>query len=257
VGGVGVALTAATEELWEAHHGSRNRQAREKLILQSAHLVKYVAGRLAVGLSGVLDAEDVTSAGMIGLIRAVERFDLARGVPFESYAMTCIRGTILDQLRSLDVVSRSSRQKAREIEKAIAEAQLDLGRTPTDEEVAGRMGLDIECYQRRILEAGPTTIYLETELSGDGEEDGGSLLCILEDPSSPDPVSLIERRALMDALAKAVLQLSDREKLLLSLYYKEDLTMREISKVLDISESRVCQLHTRAVVRLRASLGVW
>ncbi len=252
-----MAVMPAIDDLWDAHRTEGDRMARESLILRSAYLVKFVAGRLSVGLPSVLDAEDVSSAGMIGLIRAVEHFDPSRGVPFESYAMTCIRGAILDQLRSLDVVSRSARHKAREIERAIVEAQTELNRAPTDEEVAERMGIDIESYQRRLIEAGPTTIYLETEVSGDGEDDGATLLSILEDPTSPDPVSLAERRVLMDALAEAISQLSDREKLLLALYYKEELTMREISKVMEISESRVCQLHTRAILRLRALLRLW
>ncbi len=252
-----MAVMIATQELWEAHCTAGDRLARESLILQSAYLVKYVAGRLSVGLPSVLDAEDVTSAGMIGLIRAVEHFDPGRGVPFESYAMTCIRGAILDQLRSLDVVSRSTRQKSREIERAIVEAQTELGRAPTDEEVADRMGIDIESYQRRLIEAAPTTIYLDSEVAGDGEDDGATLLSILEDPNSPDPVSLAERRVLLEALTDAISQLSDREKLLLSLYYKEELTMREISEVMEISESRVCQLHTRAILRLRALLRLW
>jgi RNA polymerase sigma factor FliA len=252
-----VAVMIETEELWDAHCGARDRMARESLILQSAYLVKYVAGRLSVGLPSVLDADDINSAGMIGLIRAVEHFEPGRGVPFESYAMTCIRGAILDQLRSLDVVSRSARQKAREIERAIVEVQTEFGRVPSDVEVAERMGLDLESYQRRLLEAGPTTVYLETEMSGDVEEDGATLLSVLEDPNSPDPVSLAERRVLLDALTEAISQLGDREKLLLSLYYKDELTMREISRVMDISESRVCQLHTRAILRLRALLRAW
>lgn len=252
-----MAAMVVSQELWEAHCVAGDRVARESLILRSAYLVKYVAGRLSVGLPSVLDAEDINSAGMMGLIRAVEHFDPARGVPFESYAMTCIRGAILDQLRSLDVVSRSTRQKSREIERTIVEAQAELGRAPTDEEVAGRMGIDIESYQRRLIEAAPTTIYLDSEVPGDGEEDGATLLSMLEDPNSPDPVSLAERRMLLEALTEAISQLSDREKLLLSLYYKEELTMREISEVMEISESRVCQLHTRAILRLRALLRMW
>jgi RNA polymerase sigma factor for flagellar operon FliA len=231
--------------------------ARESIILQYAPLVKYVAGRLSIALPPVLDMDDVLSSGMVGLIRAVEHFDPQRGVPFESYAVTCIKGAILDQLRALDVISRSVRQKAREIEKTMTALQTSLGRLPTDREVAEQMGLDLDSYRRILTEIGPATLSLDSMMGSDGEGEAASLLSTLEDTNSPDPVSLAERRSLLDCLAEAISHLSDREKLLLSLYYKEELTMREISRVMGVSESRVCQLHTRAILRLRAQLQVW
>ncbi len=252
-----MAATAVTEELWQAHCTRGDRAARESIILQYAPLVKYVAGRLSIALPPVLDMDDVLSAGMVGLIRAVEHFDPRRGVPFENYAVTCIKGAILDQLRSLDAISRSVRQKAREIEKAMTALQTALGRLPTDREVAEQMGMEVDSYRRILTEIGPATLSLDSMMGGDGEGDVGSLLSTLEDPNSPDPVSLAERRGLLDSLAEAISHLSDREKLLLALYYKEELTMREISRVMGVSESRVCQLHTRAILRLRAQLQIW
>ncbi len=252
-----MAVTAATEELWAAHCGRGDRAARESIILQYAPLVKYVAGRLSIALPPVLDMDDVLSAGMIGLIRAVEHYDPRRGVPFENYAVTCIKGSILDQLRSLDVISRSVRQRAREIEKTMTGLQTTLGRLPTDREVAEQLGLDVDTYRKMLAEIGPATISLDSMLVGDGESDTANLLSTLEDTNSPDPVSLAERRGLLDSLAEAISNLSDREKLLLALYYKEELTMREISRVMGVSESRICQLHTRAVLRLRAQMQAW
>ncbi len=252
-----MAATAVTEELWQAHCGRGDRAARESIILQYAPLVKYVAGRLSIGLPPVLDMDDVLSSGMVGLIRAVEHFDPRRGVPFEGYAVTCIKGAILDQLRALDVISRSVRQRAREIEKVMTSLQTTLGRLPTDREVAEQMSLDIDTYRRILTEIGPATISLDFAMGGDGDGEVANLLSTLEDTNSPDPVSLAERRGLLDSLAEAISHLSEREKLLLALYYKEELTMREISRVMGVSESRVCQLHTRAILRLRAQLQVW
>ncbi len=252
-----MAATAVTEELWQAHSGRGDRAARERIILQYAPLVKYVAGRLSIALPPVLDMDDVLSSGMVGLIRAVEHFDPTRGVPFESYAVTCIKGAILDQLRSLDVISRSVRQRAREIERVMTSLQTTLGRLPTDQEVAEQLGLNVDAYRRILMEIGPATISLDSALSADGDGEVGSLLSTLEDANSPDPVSLAERRSLMDALAEAVSHLTERERLLLALYYKEELTMREISRVMSVSESRICQLHTRAVLRLRAQMQLW
>ncbi|MGE5620306.1 MAG: FliA/WhiG family RNA polymerase sigma factor [Sphingomonadaceae bacterium] len=252
-----MAATAVTEDLWQAHCGRGDRAAREAIILKYAPLVKYVAGRLSIALPPVLDMDDVLSSGMVGLIRAVEHYDPGRGVPFENYAVTCIRGAILDQLRSLDVFSRSVRQRAREIEKAMTSLQMALGRLPTDDEVADKLGLSVDSYRKLLTEVGPATISLDAMLVGDGDGEAGSLLSTLEDTNSPDPVSLAERRGLLDSLAEAISNLSERERLLLALYYKEELTMREISRVMGVSESRVCQLHTRAVLRLRAQMQSW
>ncbi len=252
-----MAATAVMDDLWQAHCGRGDRSARESIILQYAPLVKYVAGRLSIALPPVLDMDDVLSSGMVGLIRAVEHYDPTRGVPFENYAVTCIKGAILDQLRSLDVISRSVRQRAREIEKAITVLQTTLGRLPNDREVAEHLGMDINAYRKALTEVGPATISIDSVMGGDGENEVATLLSTLEDTNSPDPVSLAERRGLLDALADAISKLSERERLLLALYYKEELTMREISRVMDVSESRVCQLHTRAVLRLKAQLQLW
>lgn len=252
-----MAATAVIEELWDALCSRNDKAAKESLILQYAPLVKHVAGRLSIALPPVLEMDDILSSGMLGLIRAVDHYDPKRGVPFENYAATCIKGAILDQLRALDVMSRSVRQKAREMENAISALQSSLGRIPTDDEVAEQMGIPVDIYRRWLVDVGPATISLDTALAGESDGDVPTLLSTIEDTNSPDPVSLAERRSLIDALVEAINKLSGRDKLLLSLYYKEELTMREISEVMNISESRVCQLHTRAILRLRGMLRLW
>lgn len=252
-----MAVTAVTEELWQAHRVEGDRSARERLILRYAPLVKHVVGRISIVLPPVLDMDDILSSGMVGLIKAVENFDWSRGVPFEQYAITCIKGAILDQMRSLDLLSRSVRQKAREAQSAMVKLQAGLGRAPTDEEVAEQLGLDVAKYRRLLTEIGLVVVSLDSELGADDDGDMPTLLSTVVDVNSPDPVSLAEKRELVDALAEAVSQLAERERLLLALYYKEELTMREISKVLGVSESRICQLHTRAILKLKAQLRLW
>jgi len=255
-GGDRVASVVAMEELWQAHRVGGDPSAREALILQYVPFVKYLAGRLSVALHPVLDLEDLVSAGIMGLIKAVEHFDPSRGAPFESYASTRIRGAILDHIRSLDVISRKARQRAREIEKTMASLQSELGRLPTDDELAEQMGLDLETYCKSLAQSAPAVASLDWLVSREDSEES-NLLSTLVDTESPDPVSVAERRGLLDALAEAISNLDERDRLILALYYKEELTMKEISQVMGVSESRVCQLHARALLRLRAQLSRW
>jgi len=241
-------------KLWQAYSESRAVELREQIILQYAPLVKYVMGRLAISLPAVLDYEDILSFGTIGLIEAVERFDHDKGVKFETYAIARIRGAIIDALRSLDRLPRSVRQKAKDADKALVDLTQDLGRDPSDEEVAAAMGLTLEAYRKHLIDASWITVSLDTMgTSNDGEEDSGGALGIA-DPEEENFDAGLEQQELIGELAGAIRELPEREQLILSLYYKEELTMREVSKVLDISESRVCQLHARALTRLRGSI---
>ena len=245
----------ANRKLWEAYAEKRAPELREQIILQYAPLVKYVMGRLAISLPAVLDYEDILSFGTIGLIEAVERFDYEKGVKFETYAISRIRGAIIDALRSLDRLPRSVRQKAKDADKALVDLTHDLGRDPTDEEVAEAMGLKLEAYRKHLVDASWITVSLDTMgTSHDGEEDSGGALGIA-DPDEENFDAGLEQQELIGELAGAIRELPEREQLILSLYYKEELTMREVSKVLDISESRVCQLHARALTRLRGSIA--
>ena len=245
----------ANHKRWEAYSVSRTEELREEIILQYAPLVKYVMGRLAISLPAVLDYEDILSFGTIGLIEAVERFDYEKGLKFETYAIARIRGAIIDALRALDRLPRSVRQKAKDADKALVSLVEDLGRDPTDEEVAETMGLTIQAYRKHLIDASWVTVSLDTMgASNDGDEDSSGALGIA-DPDDEDFSVGMEQQELVGELAGAIRELPEREQLILSLYYKEELTMREVSKVLSISESRVCQLHARALTRLRGSIS--
>lgn len=242
------------QALWERFMVERDPALREQLILQYAPLVKYVMGRLAISLPAILDYEDILSFGTIGLIEAVERFDPTKGVKFETYAISRIRGAIIDALRSLDRLPRSVRQKAREANEAILRLTNELGRDPTDEEVAAALNVEPEVYRKTQVESSWITVSLDTLGSVDGEDDSGGPMAVA-DPDGEDFSVDMERQELIGDLAAAIRDLPDREQLILSLYYKEELTMREVSEVLGISESRVCQLHARALSRLRAGVA--
>lgn len=242
---------------WIRFTADRDPELRGQLILQYAPLVKYVVGRLAIMLPRVMDSDDVLSSGVMGLIEAIDRFDPTTGVKFETYAISRIRGAILDELRSLDWIPRSARQRSQEIAKTFARMELELGRSPTDEEVASALGLDMHQYQQASISASAVLLSLETPVSGDGQDDGPgtSLVDTIESASAPNPERQTEEGELLESLTGALGALSERERILLSLYYEQELTMKEISIVLGVSESRVCQLHSRALSRLRASLS--
>ncbi|MFN8638340.1 MAG: FliA/WhiG family RNA polymerase sigma factor [Dehalococcoidia bacterium] len=239
--------------MWESYTSGGDPAVRERLILQYAPLVKYVMGRLAISLPAILDYEDVLSSGTIGLIEAVERFEPSKGVKFETYAISRIRGSIIDTLRALDRLPRSVRQKARVADRAVSKLTLDLGREPSDLEVAEELGLTLEQYLKQIVDVSWVTISLDA--MGPGDDDDGPSDISVADPDVEEVTSGLEREEMIGDLAAAIRELPEREQLILSLYYKDELTMREVSRVLDISESRVCQLHARALSRVRASLA--
>ncbi len=247
-------LQASNADLWARYTKRRDQQLREELILQYAPLVKYVMGRLAISLPSILDYEDILSFGTIGLIEAVERFDPTKGVKFETYAISRIRGAIIDALRSLDRLPRSVRQKAKEADQAVLHLTHELGRDPTDDEVAGLLGVSPEAYRKHLIDASWVTVSLDANSSGGDEEDDVGMMGV-PDPDEEDISVGLEQQELIGELGDAIRELPDREQLVLSLYYKDELTMREVSKVLGISESRVCQLHARALGRLRTSIA--
>ncbi|GIW18349.1 MAG: sigma 28 (flagella/sporulation) [Tepidiforma sp.] len=228
---------------------------REAAIRQYAPLVKYVVGRLAIGLPAILDYEDILSYGTIGLIEALDRFDGSKGVKFETYAISRIRGAIIDALRSLDRLPRSVRQKARRLEQIHVEFEREHGREPTDEEAAQLMGLTPEQYNQALIDASWVTVSLDGLLDRDNNEDGTAPTELPADPNEEDFTERLEKRQLLEALTAAIKTLPEREWLIISLYYRDEMTMKEIAQVLEISESRVCQLHGRALGRLRARLA--
>jgi RNA polymerase sigma factor FliA len=241
-------------DLWARYVATRDPEVREALILQYAPLVKYVMGRLAISLPAILDYEDVLSSGTIGLIEAVERFEPSKGVKFETYGISRVKGAIIDTLRSLDRLPRSVRQKARAADHAITRLTVDLGREPTDQEVAADLGLTMPQYLKQIVDVSWVTISLDSMGPGGGDDDDGPSEIAVADPDVEDVTSGLEREEMIGDLSSSIRELPEREQIILSLYYKDELTMREVSRVLDISESRVCQLHARALTRLRGAL---
>ena len=245
------------KDLWRRYKTTGDEQARERLVVAYSPLVKYVSGRMASGLPAHVDEADLISYGLVGLISAIERFELEREIKFETYAITRIKGAILDELRSLDWVPRSVRSKARDIERANAKLEHRLQRAPTDEEMAAELNVDVEGFHDSLLQISNSTIAALDELwtVGDASGDSVSLLDTLHDPGAPDPATVIDATELKDRMAEAIARLPEREKLVVALYYYENLTLREIGEVLGVTESRVSQLHTKAVLRLRSRLS--
>jgi RNA polymerase sigma factor for flagellar operon FliA len=219
-------------------------------------LVKYVAGRTAAGLPAHVEEADLISYGLGGLVSALERFDPAREVKFETYAITRIRGAIIDELRSMDWVPRSVRSLAREVERASSKLEHRLHRAPTDAEMARELGCSVRDFRESLLTISHSSIAALDELwnVSDSSGDQVSLLDTLEDPDAPDPARALDVGDLKDRMADAIAGLPEREKLVIALYYYENLTLREIGEVLGVTESRISQLHTKAVLRLRSSM---
>ena len=219
-------------------------------------LVKYVAGRMGSGLPAHVEEADLISYGLVGLISAIERYEPEREIKFETYAIPRIRGAIIDELRALDWVPRSVRARAREIEKANVKLEHRLQRAPTDEEMAGELGIEVDEFQESLIQISNSTIAALDELwtVSDSSGDQVSLLDTIQDPSAPDPAKVMDATDLKDRVADAIARLPEREKLVIALYYYENLTLREIGEVLGVTESRVSQLHTKAVLRLKSRL---
>ena len=228
---------------------------RDAAIQQWLPLVKHVVGRLSIRLPAVLDYEDMLSYGTIGLIQAVDRFDDSKGVQFQTYAMSRIRGAIIDAFRSLDAFPRSIRQKAKKLAAVTGELTSTKGREPTNAEVAQGMGMNMDEYNQARTDCSWVTVSLDGLAERDDASAGGSTRDLPADPSHEDFSNDLERRQLLDALSSAIECLPEREKLIVSLYYQDGMKMREIAQILDISESRVCQLHARALSRLRVPLA--
>jgi len=244
------------QSLWLEFRRSGDKALRDRLILTYAPLVKYVAGRLGSGLPAHVDEGDLVSYGLLGLISAIERYDPARDIKFETYAIVRIKGAIIDELRALDWVPRSVRSRAREIERAIAELEAKLGRAPNDDEIAGKIGISVDELDESLSDISRSSIAALDELwAVSGEGDQVSLLDTIEDTSGPRPADVLDETDLRETLADAIARLPEREKLVITLYYYEELTLREIGEVLGVTESRISQLHTKAVLRLKARLS--
>ena len=243
-------------DLWRRYKEDGDQSARERLVVAYSPMVKFVAGRLGAGLPSHVEDADLISYGLMGLIGSIERFEPERGIKFETFAMTRIRGAIIDELRSLDWVPRSVRSRAREIEAAQAKLEHELQRVPTEAELAAKLGSSEEDLQTSLLEIANSSVYALDELWSvrDSSGDQVSLLDTIADDGSADPQEALATSEVKDRLTEAIASLPEREQLVVALYYYENLTLREIGEVLGVTESRVSQLHTKAVMRLRSQL---
>jgi RNA polymerase sigma factor for flagellar operon FliA len=251
------AAEAALRELWQDFKKTGDAALRERLILHYSPLVKYVAGRVGVGLPPNIEQADLVSYGIFGLIDAIVKFDLERAIKFETYAISRIRGAIIDELRAIDWIPRSVRYKAREVEKAYASLEAQLHRTPSEVEVAAEMGIKLEDLHAIFSQVSFVNVVALDELLSVGGEKGDklSLVDTLEDTKAEDPVLAFESEETKFLLAKAINTLPEREKIVVTLYYYEGLTLAEIGQVLGVTESRICQMHTKAVLQLRGKLA--
>jgi RNA polymerase sigma factor for flagellar operon FliA len=244
------------KDLWRRYKADGDEIARERLVLAYSPLVKYVAGRMASGLPSHVDEGDLISYGLEGLIKAVARFEPERRIKFETFAITRIKGQIIDELRSLDWVPRSVRAKARAIERVNMRLEHKLQRAPTDQEMAEALEMSVEDFNSSLVQISNSSVVALDELwtLSDSSGDQVSLLDTIQDPDAVDPVNAMTQTEVKDRLAEAIERLPEREKLVVALYYYENLTLREIGEVLGVTESRVSQLHTKAILRLKSRL---
>ncbi len=242
-------------KLWHLYLNKKDPQAREALVLQYAPVVKYVVNRLAIRLPRTLEQEDLISYGIVGLIEALDRFDPSFEVKFETYAVPRIRGQIIDSLRTLNLLPRSSYQHAREIEQAIAVLSQELGRMPHNAEIADYLNLEMADYHHWLQEASCVIISLDRRVPmGNGEE--MNLYDSLEDGQILTPAEQVDMAEQKSELIKAIGRLSEREQQLISLYYNDGLTMKEIGCVLGVSESRISQMHTKTMLLLKHIISI-
>ena len=242
-------------ELWRRYKVDGDEKARERLVVAYSPLVKFIAGRMASGLPSHVEESDLISYGLLGLIGAIERFDTEREIKFETFAVARVKGAIIDELRSLDWVPRSVRARAREVEKAHQTLEAQLQRAPTDEEVAEKLEMTVEEFQGVLLEIANSSVLALDDLWTFADPEGGSQISVLDtiqDPAAVDPESEAQQSEVKDRLADAIESLPERERLVVALYYYENLTLREIGEVLGVTESRISQLHTKAVIGLRS-----
>jgi RNA polymerase sigma factor for flagellar operon FliA len=243
------------DELWADFKKTQSPALRDMFIRQYMPLVKYVAGKLSVGLPSNVEFDDLVSFGQFGLLDAITKYDPEKNVKFKTYAVTRIRGAIYDELRNLDWIPRSVRQQAREIEETIGRLEAKLGRTVSDAEIAEAMGITETELQQRIMKVSGTSVISLSDIRYSGDDsDHVSIGDSLESPASLNPDVIVEREEIRRVITEAINELPEREKMVLVLYYHEDLTFKEIGQVLNVSESRISQLHTRANLRLRGKL---
>jgi len=249
--------TTDIDALWQSYSKDHDPKVRDKLLVQYLPLVKYIAGRMMTSLPSSVDYNDLVSAGVVGLIGALERFRPSRGVKFETYVLPRIKGAILDELRTLDWAPRSLRSKARLLERATQELERSLGRAVSREEIAKKLHMNLQELESLAREASATVLLSLDRMHREEQEPaagGVTMYDVVENPLADNPLKEIEKSEAKAALLEALDALPEQEKLVLALYYYEDLTLREIGEVLDLTESRVSQIHSKAIAALRETL---
>ncbi len=242
-------------DLWHRCFVEEDQQARQELVEKYVKVVKYVAGRMAIGLPHYVEFNDLLSAGLLGLIQAIDNFDYHRGIKFETYAIPRIRGSILDELRSQDWFPRSLRRKAKLLEETYASLEVRLGRPATDQEVARELNIDVRDLDDLLGEVAVASIMsLDADSSTEENDQSTSLGDYLADPRSGDVEKMLAEQEMRDLIAQRLTELPEKEQLVLVLYYYEELTLKEIGEILDVTESRVCQIHTKAILRLKGKI---
>lgn len=247
-------MTAETDALWADYFASGSRATRDKLIVAYAPLAKFVAARLGAGLPRMVEHADLVSYGMFGLIDAIERYDRSRGAKFETFAMPRVKGAILDELRSMDWVPRSVRSKARSIERAVATFENDFGRAPTDEELSDRLGVKQSELHKTLTDISFGGIGALDEVRSGGEGETVTLRDLLAE-TGMGPGDTVDAQETRRMLGEFLRSMPDRDRQVLTLYYFESLTMSEIGEIFGVSESRVCQIHAKAVLELRSKFS--
>lgn len=246
--------SADIDRLWTEYKDSGSRKARDRLIVHFSPLVKYVAGRVAVGLPQNVEQADLVSYGLFGLIDAIDKFEPERGFKFETYAISRIKGNILDELRAIDWVPRSVRAKARQIEKAYAKLESEQHRAPTEEELADELDMSTEQLQTALSKISFVGVVALDEFVGSADRDGGATLGDTIATGEEGPDDVFEVQEVRGLLGEAINLLPEREKVVLTLYYYEGLTLAQIGEVIGVTESRICQIHTKAILQLRSRM---
>ena len=243
-----------TDKLWSEYQKKPTQEIREQLILAYAQLVKLVAGRLSMYLGHNVEYDDLVSYGIFGLIDAIDKFDMAKNVKFETYASLRIRGAILDQIRKMDWIPRTVRQRQRKIDEAIKQVEMRTGKAATDEEIALELGVSEDELVNWQSQLKVTNVVSLTEFEETGQE---PMMDTVNKNRFSQPEDVVEEKELKQKLIESLDLLTEKERRVIELYYYEDLTLKEISLVLEVSESRVSQLHTKALLKMRKKMGAY
>lgn len=242
-------------DLWQKYSRSRDEATKQELVLAYLDLVRQLSGRLAVKLPGCMNREDLESCGILGLLEAIDKFDPGMGISFETFAYRRIQGAMYDEIRKANWIPRTTWQKLNNLYQIREKMEKSLGRSVSDQELAEEMGTTVQEIHKLSSQLSRLTYLSLDDTPAEEEDDTVRFVDMLPDPSSPDPLQVVCEGNDKETLIKAIKLLGERDRLILALYYQEELTLKEIGEVLEVSESRVCQLHRRAIARLRKKLA--